>query len=194
MTTSDNDKFYCGAQFQAFFKHANRSLVMKADAPRFTILAASDGYLALTHKRREELLGKGLFEVYPGSEGDPSEHNSVYSSFIRAIETKAIDELPVFKYEIYIAETDSYTTEYWTNVNEPLLDEDGNVAYLINTTTNITKQVRTEQALAQSVLERKDHERIADQLQLAVEAAKIGYWHIEPETKALLYNDTLAQR
>jgi PAS domain S-box-containing protein len=146
----DEDFFYNSKQFQSFFKHSSRSLVLKADAPKFTILAVSDAYLVLTHKQRDELLGRGLFEVYPGSQSDLSEQNSVHSSFMRAISTKVTDELPVFRYEIYVADTDSYTTEYWTNVNEPLLDEQGNVAYLINTTTNITEQIRSRQAIAES--------------------------------------------
>ena len=149
-STYDDDAFYNSKQFQSFFKHSSRSLVLKADAPKFTILAVSDAYLELTHKQRNELLGRGLFEVYPGSQSDLSEQNSVHSSFMRAISTKVTDELPVFRYEIYVAETDSYTTEYWTNVNEPLLNEQGNVAYLINTTTNITEQVRSRQAITES--------------------------------------------
>lgn len=153
MITTDNDKFYRGTQFQAFFKNSSRSLVLKADAPIFTILAVSDTYLSLTHKQRQQLLGRGLFEVFPGSAGDPSEQNSVHSSFLRAIATRAADELPIFKYEIHVAETDSHVTEYWTNVNEPLLDDDGNVAYLINTTTNITRQLVTEQALEKTTAE-----------------------------------------
>ena len=151
MSYSDNaDAFYTSKQFQDFFKHSSRSLVMKADAPKFTILAVSDNYLELTHKKREQLLGKGLFEVYPGSQSDPSEQNSVHSSFLRVISTKAIDELPVFRYEIYVAETDSYVSEYWTNVNEPLLNAEGEVEHLINTTTNITNQILSQQAVAES--------------------------------------------
>ncbi|WP_462264393.1 ATP-binding protein [Mucilaginibacter sp.] len=156
MNPSAYEDFYTGAQFQAFFKNSNRSLVMKADAPRFTILAVSDIYLRLTHKQREDLLGNGLFEVFPGSGDYLTERNSVHSSFMRAIATKTVDELPVFKYEIYLAESGSYTTEYWTNVNEPLLDDEGNVACLINTTTNITQQVLNEQALAESKNRQQD--------------------------------------
>lgn len=163
LMTTDNDKFYRGAQFQAFFKNSSRSLVLKANPPYFTILAVSDNYLSLTHTQRSQLLGRGLFEVFPGSHDDLSEQNSVHSSFVRAISSKAIDELPVFKYEIYIEETQSYATEYWTNVNEPLLNEDGNVAYLINTTTNITRQVQNEQALAEAenLLQQLNEELIA---------------------------------
>jgi len=147
---TDNDEFYTGAQFQAFFKNSNRSLVLKADAPYFTIIAVSNNYLSLTHTRREQLLGKRLFDVFPGSHDDLSERDSVHSSFMRAIATKAIDELPIFKYEIYVEQTQSYVTEYWTNANEPLLDDEGNVGYLINTTTNITRQVLNEQALTEA--------------------------------------------
>lgn len=148
--SDDTDAFYKSEQFQDFFKRSSRSLVMKADAPKFTILAVSDGYLALVHKKREQLLGQGLFEVFPGSQSDPSEQNSVHSSFLRVMATKANDELPLFCYEIYIAETDSYATEYWTNVNEPLFDGQGNVTHLINTTTNITDQHLSRQAVAES--------------------------------------------
>jgi len=147
--TDQADAFYTSKQFQDFFKHSSRSLVMKADAPKFTILAVSDHYLRITHKNRQQLLGHGLFEIYPGSQSDPSEQNSVHSSFLRAIASKAVDELPVFRYEIYVEETDSYTTEYWTNVNEPLLDEQGNVTHLINSTTNITEQILAKQEIAE---------------------------------------------
>ena len=40
-------------------------LVLLPDAPRFTIIAASHAYLRATLTRREEILGRGLFEVFP---------------------------------------------------------------------------------------------------------------------------------
>nr|WP_255537088.1 ATP-binding protein [Pedobacter sp. SYSU D00873] len=125
-------------------------MVLKADAPRFTILAVSDNYLNLVHKQRGEILGKGLFEAFPGSEGDPSEQNSVQSSFMRVITTREPDELPIFKYEIVVDNTGKKETHYWTNLNEPIFDEEGNVADLINTTTNITGRIRLEQAVEES--------------------------------------------
>jgi len=137
-----NDPFFLSGEFQSFFSSSPRSLVMRTDAPDFTILAVSDLYLALVHKSRNELLGNGLFSVFPGSKGDPNEQNSVYNSFLRVIDTRKKDELPIFKYEIYLAEEDRYETHYWTNCNEPILDKDGKVRYIINTTTNITAQIQ----------------------------------------------------
>lgn len=148
MSITNSDSFFTSADFQTFFHGSPRSLVMKADAPQFTILAVSDHYLKLVHKQRHELLGKGLFEVFPGSAGDLSEQNSVHSSFLRVINTGKADDLPIFKYEIVIDnEAGNKETHYWTNLNEPLLDVDSKVAYIINSTTNITDRVKLEQAL-----------------------------------------------
>jgi PAS domain S-box-containing protein len=146
----NNDHFYEGNEFQRFFRTAKRSLVLKANSPVFTVLAASDLYLELTHKNRNEVLGKGLFDVYPGNHADPTEKDSVFSSFTRVIETGMPDELPLFKYEITVEGSLQKETHYWTNENEPILDDNGEVAYIINTTTNITEKIRQSHALQES--------------------------------------------
>jgi PAS domain S-box-containing protein len=146
----NNDHIYQSQEFQKFFSTAKRSLVLKANAPVFTILAASDLYLELTHKHRQDVLGHGLFEVYPGNHSDPTEKDSVFSSFQRVIDTAKRDELPVFKYEITIEGSLFKETHYWTNENEPILDDNGQVVYIINTTTNITEEIRQSQALQES--------------------------------------------
>lgn len=159
MNSPDQDFIYKSTTFQQFFNSSPRSLVMKADAPKFTILAVSDQYLSLVHKRRDELLGKGLFEVFPGSQADPSEQFSVAGSFARIMQSRKPDELPLFKYEIPIPESGSYDTFYWSNLNEPLLDEDGKVAYIINTTTNITGRTKQQQALKEALAQIKSLQR-----------------------------------
>jgi PAS domain S-box-containing protein len=150
MNMVNSDWFYSSSEFQKFFQGATRSLIIKADAPTFTVLAASDKYLALTHKKREEVLGNGLFHTYPGAHSDPKEKDSVFSSFVRVISSRETDELPIFKYEISIGDNGIKETHYWTNVNEPILDEEGRVAYIINTTTNITAKILQQNALEES--------------------------------------------
>jgi two-component system sensor histidine kinase VicK len=142
----NKDWFYSDEEFQAFFKNSLRSLVMKANSPHFTVLAVSDTYLNLMHKERHELIGKNLFDVFPGSGTDPNEKFSVFSSFTRVIDAKKIDELPTFKYEIFVPDVGKLETQYWSNLNEPIFDAEGNVAYIINTTTNITEKVLIQQA------------------------------------------------
>ncbi len=147
----EQNHIYSSQEFQYFFKSSSRSLVLKANPPDFTIVAVSDDYLNITHKQRADVLGNNLFEVYPGSQADPAEKNSVYSSFMRAIHTKETDVLPTFKYEILVGNTGKLKTEYWSNVNEPLLDDQGGVAFIINTTTNITNQIEGELAITEAL-------------------------------------------
>ncbi|HEU4608058.1 MAG TPA: hypothetical protein VFS31_08115, partial [Chitinophagaceae bacterium] len=40
-------------------------LILLPDAPKFTIVGVTDAYLRATITKREEILGKGLFEVFP---------------------------------------------------------------------------------------------------------------------------------
>jgi PAS domain-containing protein len=39
--------------------------------PQFTIVAVNDAYLRATMTRRSEILGRGLFEVFPDNPDDP---------------------------------------------------------------------------------------------------------------------------
>ncbi len=123
MIHSDRDLFYSSNEFQNFFQRSLRSLVLKTDAPRFTIMAVSDTYLDLVHKQREEVLGLGLFEAFPGSEGDPLEAGSVMEALLEVIDTQRTVIQPIFKYEIYVPETDAYETHYWHNQHEAILDQ-----------------------------------------------------------------------
>jgi two-component system sensor histidine kinase VicK len=46
-----DDSLYTGAMFQSFFKDAPQSVVIKANAPYFTILAVSDRFVEISLKR-----------------------------------------------------------------------------------------------------------------------------------------------
>ncbi len=163
--TANTDHFYMSDDFQAFFKTSHQSLLMKANSPYFTVLAVSDNYLTKTHKQRSDLLNQSLFTVFPGSEIDPTEKISVLSSFQKVIEKKEQNILPVFKYEIFVPGSGRMETQYWNNINEPVFDPEGNVAYLINTTANITEQVLNNIALDEAKDQKTalDHEQLLNQ-------------------------------
>lgn len=144
MSILDSDLFYRSEYFQRFFKASSQSLILKVDLPKFEILAVSDAYLGLIHKSREDLLNKNLFDVFPGNNSDPREQISVLNSFNRVIQTQAKDKLPLVRYEIFIPSLNKNNTFYCSNINEPILDINGNVAYIINTTANVTSQVSQE--------------------------------------------------
>src|SRR5882724_6748227 len=55
--------------FRALFEAAGSYLVLKPD---LTIAAVSDAYLRATMTKREEILGLGLFDVFPDNPDEPT--------------------------------------------------------------------------------------------------------------------------
>ncbi|HZS39316.1 MAG TPA: PAS domain S-box protein [Polyangia bacterium] len=57
-----------GPDFRALFDAApSRCLVVRADAPRFTVVAASDAYLSVLGAERKRVIGRALAEAFPSS-------------------------------------------------------------------------------------------------------------------------------
>lgn len=123
-------------------------MIIKADPPHFTILAVSDQFLNITHRKRSELLGQELFKMFPGSEEDDSEMQSSIETFEKAIKNKKRIDWPNFRYEIFNEHSGKMEVQYWSNYHEPILDDEGEVTHIINTTLNITDQLIEGEARA----------------------------------------------
>ena len=72
---------------------------------------------------------------------------------------------------------------YFNFVYHPVKDKEGQTQSIMAIATVVTEQVKARRGL----------ERLNSQLNLAVDAAKLGIWHIDPVNKALKYNDVLAR-
>ncbi len=126
-------------------------MVVKANPPFFTMLAASDRFLELTQKDRADVTGKNLFNVFPDNDADPSGKLSAYRAFVEVIATRTQVDLPVYRYDIFVPAEGRQVPFYWSNRNEPILSADGTaVEYIINTTTNITARILLEKKEAES--------------------------------------------
>ena len=121
-------------------------------SPDFKILAATDAYLKLTMRTSEELLGKHfLLEAFPDPT-IPYEENPVRKSLQRALETKKTDYLDVIRYDIAKPESEGggVYEGYWEASHTPVLDETGNVIYLIQKTADVTGRESAQKALKES--------------------------------------------
>jgi two-component system sensor histidine kinase VicK len=139
--TDHTDEFYQKAQFQEFFKKSANSFIVKANPPHFTILAVSDQFLRIAKCNRAELLEKDLFSVFPGSLLDSHQKELSIATFEKAIAARQRVEWANFSYEMLNEETGQKELAYWSTFHEPLLDENGKVSHIMNTTLNITEAV-----------------------------------------------------
>src|SRR3954453_18726537 len=86
--------------FRALFG-AVPSLYLVLD-PELDIVAASDAYLAATMTEREEILGRGLFEVFPDNPDDPEATgvSNLAASLHRVRKDRVADTMAVQKYDV----------------------------------------------------------------------------------------------
>src|SRR3989442_8402952 len=133
--------------FQALFEsEPGLYLVL---TPTLTIVAVSAAYLKATMTKREEILGRGLFEVLPDNPDDPTATGvrNLKASLDRVLTHRVPDTMAVQKYDIRRPESEGggFEERYWSPVNSPVLGADGKVAYIIQRVEDVTAFVHLKQ-------------------------------------------------
>jgi signal transduction histidine kinase/CheY-like chemotaxis protein len=121
-------------------------LVLLPDAPRFTIVAATDARLLATHTTRDGTLGRGLFEVFPDNPDDPEATgtSNLRASLERVLVTRAPDSMAVQKYDIR-GPDGSFQSKYWSPKNLPVLGANGEVRYILHRVEDVTELVQASE-------------------------------------------------
>ena len=114
--------------------------------PDFMIVAASDAYLRATMTKREEILGRGIFDVFPDNPTDPNATGvrNLSDSLERVVKGRVSDAMAVQKYDIRRPESEGgeFEERYWSPVNSPIFGADSNIAYIIHRVEDVTEFVR----------------------------------------------------
>ena len=116
-------------------------LIIDVDAPAYTMLDVNNAYLQVTNTRREDLIGKSVFGVFPGNPTDNVSKNierTIYS-FEQAIKNKVPHTMSDYRYDIPIPGSNEFEERYWTTSNSPVMNEAGEVMYFIHSPANVTE-------------------------------------------------------
>lgn len=133
--------------FRRLFESAPGSYLVLA--PDLTILGVTDAYARATMQQRETMLGRGLFDVFPDNPDDPTADgvNNLRRSLDRVRRDKVPDTMAVQKYDIRRPEAEGggFEERYWSPNNSPVLDERGELIYIIHAVEDVTALVTLEQ-------------------------------------------------
>lgn len=131
-----------GAAFEMM--PGNRALINN-DSPRYTILAVTNDYEKVSVKNRSELVGKGLFDIFPANPHDPNSMGYVQlrNSFDYIMEHKTESKLAGQRYDV-INKDGVFEERYWTITNRPVLDQVGKVKYIVHDTIEVTGEKALE--------------------------------------------------
>ena len=138
---------HMGANYQALFESAP-GLYLVLD-PAFRIVAVTDAYLDATMTKREDIVGRNIFDAFPDNPDDPEATGvaNLRASLERVRDRCEADTMAVQKYDIRRPpeEGGGFEVRYWSPRNSPVLDEYKRVRYIIHRVEDVTEFVRLQE-------------------------------------------------
>jgi PAS domain S-box-containing protein len=109
------------------------------------ILGASDAYLEATLTSRESIMGKYIFDVFPDNP-DAAEANATKNlreSLELVLKSKKPHKMALQHYDIP-RPGGGFEEKYWSPLNQPVLDDNGEIICIVHKATDVTEQVLME--------------------------------------------------
>ncbi|MEU1708181.1 SpoIIE family protein phosphatase [Streptomyces sp. NPDC005706] len=109
------------------------------------IADANAAFCAVTGRTRGELIGRYLFDTFPSNPADPEADGvaTLKDSLHRVLSCRQTDHMALQKYDIPIAgNPEAFKERWWTAINVPVLGPDGEVAWIIHRSEDMTEVVR----------------------------------------------------
>ncbi|HEY1848374.1 MAG TPA: ATP-binding protein, partial [Opitutaceae bacterium] len=153
--------------------------------PDLSIVTASDAYLQNTQLRREAIIGRNLFEVFPEDPSDPAATGraSLQASFDRVLNTQAADTMAILKYNVKTPEG-VYVDRYWSPINSPLIIA-GKVKYIINRVEDVTDFVKNKSDHAGEKVTQVKLERMEAEIYRSTQQVQASNRQLEAANKEL---------
>jgi PAS domain-containing protein len=123
--------------------------VVLSPDPEFRMLEVSNRRLEATMTRREDVLGRPLFDVFtdnPKGDGGGSGLSAMRQSLLRILQTHRTEVLPVLRYDL-VRPDGSFEERYWIPSNTPVFDTEGQLAYILHHAEDITAAHRATNEL-----------------------------------------------
>ncbi|MCO5951099.1 ATP-binding protein [Mucilaginibacter flavidus] len=134
-------------------------------SPDLYILTASNLYLEATHTKRDSIRGKHIFEAFPDNPDYPDADGvqNINASLQKVLLTKKPHNMHIQRYDVPdINNPGRFIQRYWDPSHMPVFDDNGDINYIIQLANNVT-----------------------DKVLLAIEAANVGTWNIDIESKIM---------
>jgi PAS domain-containing protein len=111
-------------------------------SPDFSILEANPAYLDVTMTDLARISRRDLFDIFPDNPGDPEADGvrNVTASLHGVIKTKQAHTLAHQRYDLRRRDG-SWERRHWRAQNLPVLDQNGEISFILHHVEDITRQV-----------------------------------------------------
>lgn len=154
------------------------TIILQADAPGFTIIEVNDAFLHLNRRSRGELLGKGFFECYLHSAIPGKNLDEIKETLSQVVREKKLIRGQIQQFSPPTDGAESCVARYLQATNKPVLDNNGDIKYIICSIKDVTETVTAQ--IKEHEVNRviRENERF---LRDAQRVARIGSWEIDKE-------------
>lgn len=136
--------------FQALF-NGTREPYLVLD-PKLCIITANEAYLAATMTRRESIVGKYIFDVFPDSPDNARAGAlpNLEASLHRVLATREAHRMGIQRYDIPLPDSqgESFCERFWRPVNTPVFDSGGALTWILHQVEDVTDLMRNQQRSA----------------------------------------------
>ncbi|MFG3281434.1 PP2C family protein-serine/threonine phosphatase [Streptomyces sp. NPDC048111] len=105
----------------------------------------NETFTTMVGRAREQLIGRYLFDVFPDNPDDPaaSGARNLGASLRRVAATGEREAMALQRYDVEVPDRPGVWEErYWSPVNTPVLDADGNVALILHRVEEVTELMK----------------------------------------------------
>jgi len=131
-----------------------KHLILKSNAPTFTIVAVSDDYIEAAATKKENIVGRGIFEVFPDNAGNSQTAGvkNLDASLEYVVQHKREHKIGQQQgYDIFNDENSKRHLKVWSVLNKPLLDEKGELIYIIHSVKDVTGRAMLKESKKKAV-------------------------------------------
>lgn len=107
-------------------------------SPALEIMGMNEAYLQATMRKREELVGRNMFEAFP-SDPDSDSYKQLKGSLDRVLKEKVTDHLPIIEYAIPLPGGQGFDERFWSATHTPLFNENGELISILQHTVDVTE-------------------------------------------------------
>ncbi|MCF0069840.1 PAS domain-containing protein [Dyadobacter sp. CY261] len=159
------------------------SLVLLADAPKFTIADVNDAYLELVHMNRNELIGNGFYEAFPNN---PYNRVAPWNNLLEKLVSDGLpNQSPVSKYLLPLNGESERNVKYLLATNTPVRNEVGQIEHILRTVTDVTEVTLARQTHVPFTSEKF--------LSETLRIARVGSWEADLINEVINWSDIVRE-
>ncbi|MGM0932966.1 MAG: PAS domain S-box protein [Bacteroidota bacterium] len=166
-------------------------LVLEVESSHFKIIEVNELYLETTEISRQDIIGKGIMEVFKGNSGREEEFNNLLrNSFEKTINSGEPHKMKRLRYDLVNEKTGELEERYWDNQNIPVPGDDGEVRHILHCVKDVTEEEISQKREKAAIDSLEENQRILSETQ---EIAKIGSWSLDLVNNRLRWNGIIKE-